>query len=175
MSFCGRKAASCKQWSLLQNSLPSGPRSREAPQVSEQPLRINSFGTMRSTNLMSKHLLNNPHDVFCLKCWWGIQHSASALCHHGHCSQRAFLNFKDLLNILRSVGVHQRIQEKKNLAHNMFVSVILENHKLMFGFSPRGSKHETVMGRRSTLEFGPRKRGRTKQNKSKHLSTHCGC
>ena len=55
---------SCKQWSLLQNPLPSGPRSREAPQVSEQPLRINSFGTMRSTNLMSKHLLNNPHDVF---------------------------------------------------------------------------------------------------------------
>ena len=44
----------------------------------------------------------------------------------------------------------------------MLVSVILENHKLMFGFSPRGSKHETVMGRRSTLEFGPRKRGRTK-------------
>ena len=99
---------------------------------------------------------------FCLKCWWGIQHSASALCHHRHCSQRAFLNFKDLLNILRSVGVHQRIQEKKNLAHNMLVSVILENHRLMFGFSPRGSKHETVMGRRSTLEFGPRKRGRKK-------------
>ena len=55
---------SCKQWSLLQNSLPSGPLSREAPQVSEQPLRITSFGTTRSTNLMSKHLLNNPHDVF---------------------------------------------------------------------------------------------------------------
>ena len=55
---------SCKQWSLLQNSLPSGPLSREAPQVSEQPLRINSFGAMRSTNLTSKHLLNNPHDVF---------------------------------------------------------------------------------------------------------------
>ena len=60
------------------------------------------------------------------------------------------------------MGVHQRIHEKKNLAHNMLVSVILENHKLMFGFSPRGSKHETVMGRRSTLEFGPTKRGQKK-------------
>ena len=54
---------SCKQWSLLQNSLPSGPVSREAPQVSEQPLRINSFGTMRNTKFISKHLLKNPpHD-----------------------------------------------------------------------------------------------------------------
>ena len=107
---------SCKQWSLLQNSLPSGPLSREAPQVSEQPLRINSFGTMRSANLMSKHFLNNPHDVFCLKCWWGIQHSASALCHHEHCAQRACRNLKDLLNIPPIVGVHQRIQEK-NILH----------------------------------------------------------
>ena len=54
---------------------------------------------------------------------------------------------------------------KKHLAYNTLVSVIIENHMLMFSFSPRGSKTETVMGRRSSLEFRPRRRGRKKTTK----------
>ena len=65
---------------------------------------------MRSTKFISKHLLKNPHDFFGLIFWWGIKHSASALNHPAHCAQRAFLKFKDVLNILQIVGVHQRIQ-----------------------------------------------------------------
>ena len=143
--------------------IPSGPLSREAPQVSQQPLRINSFGTRRSTNLMSKHLLNNLHDVFLSEMLVGNPtFCLSTLPSRALRATRISELQRSTEHSPKRGRTSTDSGKEKNLAHNMLVSVIIENHRLMFGFSPRGSKTETVMGRRSTLEFGPRKRGRKK-------------
>ena len=102
----------------------------------------------------------------------GIQHLGSALCHRMHCTKLPFLNSRHLLNILSSVGVHQRRQEMKNLARVMVVDRSIENHRLTFGFSSGGSKIEGVMGPPSTLETASRNRSRKKHTKYEQTVGH---
>ena len=69
------------------------------------------------------------------------------------------------------MGVHQRIQENNYLAHDMLVSVIVENHKAMLGFPVRGSKTETVLGASQPLGTWAQKACRKKWPKKKAKSS----